>query len=69
MDKSIPQVASPLELYTIFTQGLRFGVFVGGGVVLFLKGNAHALCPRATLYKSPLKSISASTVTPPTSFH
>lgn len=38
MDKSIAQVASYLELYVVFTQGLRFGFFVGGGVILFLKG-------------------------------
>lgn len=69
MDKSIAQVASHFELYIVFTQGLRFGVFVGGGVGLFLKGNTHAHCPRATLYKSLLKTVSASTVTPPTSFH
>lgn len=37
MDKSIAQVASHLELYVVFTQGLRFGIFVGGDVVLFLK--------------------------------
>lgn len=69
MDKSIAQVASHLELYVVFTQGLRFRVFVGGGVVLFLKGNTHALCPTATLYKSLLKTVSASTVTPPASFY
>jgi len=68
MDKSIAQVASHLELYTVFTQGLRFGFFVGGGVVLFSKGNTYAVSLRATLYKSLLKSVSASTVTPPTSF-
>jgi len=73
MDKSIPQVASHSELYIIFTQGLRFFVclfvFGGGGVVFVLKGNAQALCPRATLYKSFLKSVSASAATPPTSIH
>lgn len=35
MDKSIPQEASPFELYTVFTQGLRFRVFVGGGLFCF----------------------------------
>lgn len=35
MDKSIPQEASPFELYTVFTQGLRFRVFVGGGLICF----------------------------------
>lgn len=68
MDKSIAQVASHSKLY-IFHPRVEFFFLMGGGAVLFLKGNTHALCPKATIYKSLLKTVSASTVTPPTSFH